>query len=100
MLRGVPERVAMHLTGHKTRAVFERYNIVSECNLVEAAKKSNALHTTVRLKPDTSLQFQQVFHTDVTTKSHDTVLGFWFRGSWISSTCAWLHLLVPFGSAT
>ena len=42
------------LTGHKTRSVFERYNIVSECDLVEAAKKLNALHTTVRLKPDTT----------------------------------------------
>ena len=29
------------MTGHKTRSVFERYNIVSECDLVEAAKKLN-----------------------------------------------------------
>ena len=49
--------VLCRLTGRKTRSVFERYNIVSECDLVEAAKKLNAMQPvrpTVRLKPDTT----------------------------------------------
>lgn len=37
--RGVVERVAMQVTGHKTRRVFDAYHIVSPADLQDVARK-------------------------------------------------------------
>jgi len=41
---GVSEKTAMPLTGHKTRSVFDRYDIVNEQDLSEAVAKLAARH--------------------------------------------------------
>lgn len=44
---GVPERVSMTITGHKTRSVFERYNIVSASDLEDAARRLDESMSTI-----------------------------------------------------
>lgn len=70
---GISERVAMAISGHKSRFVFDRYDIVNEAVITKACAKLNLLEQDAfrsRTEPKSLQSLQLAAHDETRLPSH------------------------------
>jgi hypothetical protein len=59
-IRGISERIAMESSGHRTRSVSDRYDIVSEADIHDARTRMNQMHrVTPGLPPEDTREWNK-----------------------------------------
>jgi len=83
---GVPETVAMGITGHKTRAVFDRYNITAEKELREAMDRLTDYVADLPTEPDV-VPMEAVRNAPLDSKTRTIVRS--RRSTGAANPCEW-----------